>query len=456
MFTRVRRSTRVILVIVLAVVVVGLGAATAVITSDGGAEAQSEGSGDVASEGEASPESAGSGGTGSATSVPCIHERLVVGALLPLTGDVAFLGTSGAAAINIALADINDAGGVLSAPVLLLEGDSGDARSDTVTTTFESQLQEGASVFVGPWTSAVTVKVIDAAVKAGAAVISPANSSPGLTEYPDEGLYFRTTPSDAAQGAAIAVLADRLELGSGVVIARRDAYGVGITEAFGEARASAAETTNVFYDATVPNWPMVGDQVRSANPDFVVVAGFGEASVIVRELVRQGLDPRAVPIFLTDGALTGADFTDLPEGTMVGVRGVRPSAGETGARKQWERRLRELDPAITSFAYAAEAYDAMVLAALAAEEAGCADGVAVSAALPLVTGGGGEACANYAECKALIDAGGAADYVGVSGPVDFDARGDLATAVVDVVEYVDNGRYRVIEVVGPIAVPLRR
>jgi branched-chain amino acid transport system substrate-binding protein len=453
MLTRERRSTRVILVLVLAVVVLGLGAATAMVTSEGGAEAQSQGNGDVAREGEASPEPARSVGTGSATSVPCIHDRLVAGALLPLTGDTAFLGAPGAAAVSLALTDINKAGGALGAPVVLLEGDSGDARTDAVVATFDSQLQAGASVFIGPWTSDLTVKVIDAAVDAGAVVISPANSSSGLTGYPDEGLYFRTTPSDAAQGAALAVLSDRIGLRSGVVIARKDSYGVGIAEAFSQARGSSEESTAFFYDPSVPNWPEAVEQVLLTNPEFVVVAGFGEASAIVRELGRQGLVPQDLPLFVTDGVLTGADFTDLPDGTMVGARGVRPASEDTRVRKQWERRIRSLDPAITTFAYAAEAYDAIVLAALAAQKAGCADGSAVAAALPLVSGGDGDTCASFAECKEIIDAGGVVDYVGVSGPVDFDSVGDLRSAILEVVEYVDNDRYRLVEIIGPIAVP---
>ena len=73
--------------------------------------------------------------------------------------------------------------------------------------------------------------------------------------------------------------------------------------------------------------------------------------------------------------------------------------------------------------FAGQAYDCIVLLALAAQIAGSVDGDAILAAFGGITEGGTE-CRSYAECATLIAAGQDIDYVGVSGPLNFNAAGD--------------------------------
>ena len=79
---------------------------------------------------------------------PCTSIDLVMGSLLPLTGDLAFLGPAGATAIDLALADIDSAGGVLEQPVIYLAGDSGDARTGIAAEAVTSQVASGAQAIV--------------------------------------------------------------------------------------------------------------------------------------------------------------------------------------------------------------------------------------------------------------------------------------------------------------------
>ncbi len=73
---------------------------------------------------------------------------LVVGTLLPNTGSLAFLGPPEVAGVQLAINDINEAGGVLSQPVTLIPGDSGDTTTDTANTTVDRLLAGGADVIV--------------------------------------------------------------------------------------------------------------------------------------------------------------------------------------------------------------------------------------------------------------------------------------------------------------------
>ena len=89
------------------------------------------------------------------------------------------------------------------------------------------------------------------------------------------------------------------------------------------------------------------------------------------------------------------------------------------------------------FAYGPEAYDAVVLLALASLEAGSVEGVDVAAKLQEVSGGTGDGtkCTTYAECADIIIGGGTADYDGVSGPITFNEVGDPTEASIQVYQY---------------------
>ncbi|MFC7571979.1 ABC transporter substrate-binding protein [Klenkia terrae] len=119
---------------------------------------------------------------------------LVIGTLLPETGNLAFLGPPEVAGVQLAINDINAAGGVLGQPVQLVTGDSGDASTDTATQTVDRLLQSGVNAIIGAASSGVSLTVIDTITGAGVLEFSPANTSDQFTTYNDQGLYFRTAP----------------------------------------------------------------------------------------------------------------------------------------------------------------------------------------------------------------------------------------------------------------------
>jgi len=134
----------------------------------------------------------------------CANTSLIVGTLLPATGDLAFLGPPEFAGVEKALQEIDAAGGVLGTPVTYIEGDSGDTSTDIASQTVDSQLAQGVQAIIGAASSGVSLTVIDKITSNGVVQMSPANTAPALTTYADNGLYFRVSPSDVLQGAVIA------------------------------------------------------------------------------------------------------------------------------------------------------------------------------------------------------------------------------------------------------------
>jgi branched-chain amino acid transport system substrate-binding protein len=100
-------------------------------------------------------------------------------------------------------------------------------------------------------------------------------------------------------------------------------------------------------------------------------------------------------------------------------------------------------PELTEFSYAAESFDSVVLLALASLAAGSTDSAAIAAKLQEVSGGSGdgEKCNTFADCAAIINGGGVADYDGISGPITFNDLGDPTEATIGVYQYGDDNTY---------------
>jgi hypothetical protein len=222
---------------------------------------------------------------------------LTIGYLLPLTGNLAFLGPPEIAGFDLAIQDINAAGGVLGAPVAAEGADSGDTSTDTATQSVDRLLQAGVNVIVGAASSGVSQTVVDTITGAGVMQISPANTSDIFTTYDDNGLYFRTAPPDLLQARALADLI--LEDGNNTVgiLALNDPYGTGLAENTRnnliDGGLSEEDVPDpVIYDPQAANFDAEVQQMVDLNPDAIIVIGFEESSKIIQSLNAEGIGPQ--------------------------------------------------------------------------------------------------------------------------------------------------------------------
>jgi ABC-type branched-subunit amino acid transport system substrate-binding protein len=233
---------------------------------------------------------------------------LKIGTILPQTGNLAFLGPPEFAALDLALAEINAAGGVLGKPVVVSKGDSGDATTDIVNQTTDRLLAEGVDAIIGAASSGVSLKVIDKITGAGIVQFSPANTSKKLSTYDDKGLYFRTAPSDVLQGAVIAdtVLGDGAK--NVAIINRNDAYGAGLLEDTQKAlEAGGAKVVVVkTYDEKAEKFNAEVNEIKAAKPDAVIIIGFEESSKILSAMVEAGVGPTKIKVYGCDGNIGNA------------------------------------------------------------------------------------------------------------------------------------------------------
>jgi len=367
-----------------------------------------------------------------------VDDTFKAGGILPLTGNLAFLGPPEVAGVGLAISDINAAGGVGGASACHDIRDSGDSTDMSVSTQSARQLvRAGASVVVGAASSSVSLNFVDALTDAEIVQISPANTAVSLSGYSD--YYFRTAPPDGIQGNALGSLISSDGFQRVAFIVFSDTYGTGLRDVVQETiEAGGGECT---YGCTGDGDEFPAGQTTfssevnaavSSNPDAIVVLAFDETKAIVPELVAAGWDPAAT--YFTDG--NTADYSeDFDAGTLEGAQGTIPGADASGEFKDRLSGWAEfaLGDALTDFAYGAESYDATVLAALAAVKGGATDSKTVQANLAAVSGAtDGEECTTYADCVALLDEGSEIRYAGPSGIGPIDDENDPSSAFVGI------------------------
>lgn len=370
---------------------------------------------------------------------------LTVGMLLPQTGSLAFLGPPEFAGVDLAIKDINEAGGVLGKDVVGVKADSGDTDSGIAPAETDKLLKAKSDVIVGAASSGVSLTVIDKIMSAGTVQISPANTSTAFDEgdYAKPDLYFRTAPSDILQGAVLANLLVQDGRQNVAILARQDAYGETLAKEVAknlEDAGSKVATSVLYSEKNGPGDTQI-TEIADAKADAVVLIAFDETTTIIPKLIQAGAGPKDVPTYFVDGntsdySKTGAK--QLPPGTLKGTKGTIPGADSGDAFKD---RLKTIDPALKDYSYAGESYDSTVIAALAAIAAGNDSGEAIAKEMVNVTRDG-EKCETFEACAKLLKDDKDADinYDGVSGAIELGETGSPTAASVGIYEYDDENK----------------
>ena len=351
---------------------------------------------------------------------------LNIGTALPLSGNLAFLGDPMQAGIYLAMNEIYEANAGID---LYVEwGDSGDTSNRAYSTEIPRLLRAGSQVVIGAASSGVSLQFIDELVDACVVQISPANTSAAFSSYRDNGMYFRTAPSDLLQGQVMADLIARDGHDSVSMIVLNDSYGKSLADSISQnfktlgGSVLAAPT----FNAGATSFSSQISSALAGKPDALVIISFDELPGIVTQI---GSKFSSRNIYLVDGNLT--NYSDLlPPGALAGAQGTYPAVDESKITDFIEDMNSYWNaaglPALELNAYGAEAYDAAILAALAALEARSTNGANIAAKLREVSGGSGNGtkCYSFATCAQIINLGGTADYEGPSGSIDFNAVGD--------------------------------
>ncbi|MEU5721196.1 ABC transporter substrate-binding protein [Micromonospora sp. NPDC047738] len=221
---------------------------------------------------------------------------LIIGGLLPKTGDLALAYPPLAAGAALAIKDINAAEGVLGQPVMWIDGDDG-TNPEVAKAAVASHVQKGVQVIIGAAASGISRAVLPDVVAAGRILFSSSNTDAGLTTIDDKGLYFRTAPSDILQGRALADVIMRDGSHKVAIVARKDSYGEGLQE---NVRAELERAGLGGDQVKLLTYPLPADgqkvdfsagarEIKDYGADAVLIIGFGESLHVITSLADAGV-----------------------------------------------------------------------------------------------------------------------------------------------------------------------
>ncbi len=346
-------------------------------------------------------------------------DEIKLGILYGFTGPIESLTGSMAAASEAAIKEINDSG-------LFLDG-------TTVAAVRADSTSDGVVGILGGDCSGVTGAVLsNVAVPNGIAMISPSATSPALSTAEDNGLFFRTAPSDAREGEIAAeIMTDRGIKSAALTYSNSD-YGKGLAEAIqkGFEAKGGTITISAAHEDGKADYSAEVAALAAAGGDMLIVAGYvdqGGSGVL-----RAAIDTGAFSLFELPGGMISDSLTvNVPEG-LNGSFGQVPGNDSPGLKTLGEMSGGAFD---VSSPYTPESYDAAALMLLAMAASKSTKAADYAPKIMDLANAPGEQIFPGELKKALeiINAGGDIDYQGASA-VELIGPGESA------------GNYREIEV----------
>lgn len=368
-----------------------------------------------------------------------VDGELVIGTLVPQTGDLNVIAKSLSTPIDMAVEEINAAGGVLGKDVKVIPGDDG-TDADVARNTYNKHINsDKVDVILGPAPSGVAGKLVDTFATDKVPACSGSTTAGDLSGVGD-GYFFRTAPPDRLQGPALATLITGDGHSNVGILARNDDYGSGfatfLQEALEESGAKVVATS--LYDPNGSNFDADVQKIADASPDSVAIIGFNDdGAQVVRSMIAKKIGPADMAIYTADG-MQSSSFGETVDpanvGVVAGIKGTAPASAPAGIQHPFLEKFAAtgIDTIFSSYFY-----DCTMLMALAAESAQSDAGPDISAAFAKNLSGD-EDCSSFEECKTLLGEGKTIHYRGASSNFDKWDGMEPGTGAYDVWEYDDS------------------
>ncbi|SER43284.1 amino acid/amide ABC transporter substrate-binding protein, HAAT family [Tranquillimonas rosea] len=345
-------------------------------------------------------------------------DPIKIGVVLGFTGPIESLTPGMAASAELAMTEINEAGGLLDGRMLEpVQADSTCIDSAAATAAAERLVtSEGVAGIMGADCSGVTGAVLaNVAVPNGVAMISPSATSPALSNAEDDGLFFRTAPSDARQGEVIANIVREKGVEEVAVTYTNNDYGKGLSDSFisnFEDQGGSVTLSAPHEDGKADYSAEIGS-LASAGGEALVVLGYADQGG--KGVIQSALDTGAFDTFVMgDGMFAQSLLEDLGQ-YMEGSYGAVPWSEGEGAEAFAEvASAADIDPEGT---FTRESYDAAALLALAMQAAGSTTASEYAPSVMDVANEPGEKIlpGELGKGISILQDGGEIDYVGATG-----------------------------------------
>lgn len=344
-------------------------------------------------------------------------EEIKLGILFGFTGPLESMSPDMQRGAELAMKEVSDSGKLLDgSTVVAVTGDTTCIDAAAATAAAERLITaEGVKGIVGGMCSGETIATLEnVALPNGIVMISPSATSPALSTIEDNGLFFRTSPSDARQGEVMADIILEKGIDTVAVTYTNNDYGKGLADSFAAAFAEKGGTVTVNspHDDGKPDYSAEVAALASAGGDALVVAGYVDQGG--SGIVRGALDTGAFDTFVFPDGMIGQALVTNFGAEIDGSFGQNPAAEGEG-RDTFIAMAQEAG-FDGSGAFAAESYDAAALILLAMAKAGSSDpNVYKDSVMDIANEPGEQILPGQLErALEIIAEGGDVDYVGAT------------------------------------------
>ena len=371
-------------------------------------------------------------------------EDVKLGISLGFTGPLESMAPGMASGAELAMKEVTDSGLLLDgSTVTAVQGDSTCIDAAAATATVERLITaEGVKGIVGGMCSGEAIASLqNVAVPNGVVMISPSATSPALSTIEDNGLFFRTSPSDARQGEVMAEIMMEKGIQNAAITYTNNDYGKGLADAFASSfqEKGGTVTVNAAHDDGKADYSAEVAALAAAGGDALVVVGYVDQGG--SGVVRAALDTGAFDTFVFPDGMVGQALVDNFGSEIDGSFGQNPAAEGEG-REKFLAMAEEAGFDGTS-AYSAEAYDAAALMMLSMAAAKSSNPNVWKNNVMDVANEPGEKIlpGELAKGLEILNGGGDIDYVGASS-IEMVGAGESAGVYREV--SFDNGEMTVV------------
>jgi branched-chain amino acid transport system substrate-binding protein len=362
-------------------------------------------------------------------------EEIKLGIIFGFTGPIESLTGPMASGAEMAMQEVSDSGLLLGgATVVSVRGDSTCIDSALAVAAAERLITaDKVNAIIGADCSGVTSAILQNVARAnGIVMISPSATSPALSTAEDDGLFFRTAPSDAREGQVMTEVIMEHGIMSVALTYTNNDYGKGLADSFRNAFEAAGGTVTIYasHEDGKADYAAEVGALASAGGDVLVVAGYLDQGG--RGIIQSSLDTGAFDRFVLPGGMIGDNILTIGD-DLNGSFGQM--AGNDSPGMATFADLTEALGFDGTSPFVPESYDAAALVLLAMQAAGSSSSSALKDKVFDVANAPGELIypGELAKALQILADGGEIDYVGASA-VELIGGGESA------------GNYREVEV----------
>ena len=345
---------------------------------------------------------------------PALAEDVKLGVIFGFTGPIESLTPPMASAAEMAMIEVTKSGAFMGGssvtPVL---ADSTCVDAAAATASAERLISaDGIKAIVGADCSGVTIATLqNVAMAKGMVMISPSATSPALSDMDDNGLFFRTAPSDAREGQVVAEMLKEQGYNTVALTYTNNDYGKGLADAIQTNFEAMGGTITIVtaHEEGKGDYSAEVGALAQAGGDLLVVAGYLDQGG--KMIIQGSLDAGSFDTFFLPGGMIGDSLPAAIGADLDGSFGVVAGTDSPGAKMMAEMTgVEELGP------FVGESYDAAALILLAMQAAGSTDSADFAGKVMDVANAPGEKIYPGELGKALkiLASGGDIDYVGAS------------------------------------------